>query len=51
MHDSKKKKSIYQKTTFTKQAKEMLDISNRKSIACAIKENVELQMEEICFER
>ena len=44
-------KKSNQKIIFTKQAKEILDIPNRKSFACTIKENVELQMEEICFER
>ena len=38
------------KTTFTKQAKEILDISDPKSIARTIKENIELQIE-ICFKR
>ena len=39
------------KTTFTKQAKEILGIPNPKSIANTIKENIELQMDETCFER
>ena len=39
------------KTTFTKQAKEILGIAIPKSIAHTIKENIELQMEETCFER
>ena len=38
------------KTTFTKQAKEILDIPNPKSVAHTIKENIELQIK-ICFER
>ena len=38
------------KITFTRQAKEILDIPNPKSIAHTIKESIELQTE-ICFER
>ena len=39
------------KTTFTKQAKEILGIPNPKPIAHTIKENIELQMEETFYER
>ena len=38
------------KITFTKQAKEILDIPNPKSTARTINENIELQID-ICFER
>ena len=51
LHDSNKEYREKYKTTFTKQAKEILDIPNPKSIACTIKVNNELQMEETCFER
>ena len=51
LHDSNKEYRQKYKVTFKKQAKETLDIPNPKSIACTIKENIELQMEEICFER
>ena len=39
------------KATFTKQAKEIFSIPNPKLIAHTIKENIELQMDEPCFER
>ena len=51
LHDSNKEYREKYKTTFTKQAKEIPDIPNPKSIPYTIKENIELQMEEICFER
>ena len=46
MHEYREK----YKTAFTKQAKEILDTPNSKSISRTIKENIELQIE-ICFER
>ena len=39
------------KTTFTKLAKQIFDIRNPNLITCTIKENMELQMQEICFQR
>ena len=39
------------KTTFKKQANKILGIPNPKSIARAIKENIELQLEKTYFER
>ena len=46
-----KEYKINYKTTFTKEVKKMLDISEPKKIACQIKENIESRMEETCFER
>ena len=51
LHDSNKEYSEKCKATFTKQVKEILDIPNPQSTACSIKENIELQIEEICLER
>ena len=51
LHDSNKEYRKKYKTTFIKQAKEILDIPNPISIAYTIKKNIELQTEEICFDR
>ena len=50
LHGSNKAHHGKYKTTSTKQAKEILDIAYPKWITCRIKENIELQMEDICFE-
>ena len=47
LHDSKKEYCKEYKTNFAKQAKEILDIPNPKSVACTIKEDIELEMEDI----
>ena len=49
-HDSSNEYRKKFRTTFTKQAKEILDISNPNSVALAIKEKIKLLIE-ICFER
>ena len=51
LHGPNKEYREKYKRTFTKQAKEILNNPNPNSIACTIKENIELQMEEICFEK
>ena len=42
LHGSNKEYREKYKTTFTKQVTEIFDILNAKSIACTIKENIEL---------
>ena len=49
LHGSNKEYHERYKTTFTKQATEIFDILDVKSIVCTIKGNIELQMEDICF--
>ena len=51
MHDLNKEYREIHKTTFTKQDKEILGIPNPKLIACVIKKNIELQMEETRFQK
>ena len=50
LHDSNKEYCKICKTTFSKQGKEILGIPNPELIACTIKENIELQTEDTCFE-